>query len=335
MRLDTANRSFLALIALAAVPYALLGLGACGLVSAFAYRFHTGGWDAVTSVGDNIWPGVALLGVVAVGTGLGAASLTAQARATRRLRARLRALRLPVPATLRDAAFGARLPGRVDLIDSAERFSFAYGLLLPRVAVSRGLFEGISDDELDAVLAHERYHVRARDPAKVMLARAVSRALFFLPALRHLRGRYVAGRELAADRRAVRACGRVPVAGALAKVLAGPRWPEMSAAAAIGGPDLLGVRVEQLETGREPPIPRVSRAAAVTTAAGIAALAGLIAASFLGLDDPFAFVRDHWAGRALDHRHAHGWWDVAGFGLTAAAWGLGGWWLLRRFRFRS
>jgi beta-lactamase regulating signal transducer with metallopeptidase domain len=158
------------------------------------------------------------------------------------------------------------------LIDSDGSFSFAYGAFSPKVAISRGLVEAASTSELEAVLEHERYHVRNLDPLKVLIARALPAALFYLPALRDLRGRYVAGRELAADRRAMAACGRTPLAGALVKVLRGPGWPELGAAAAIGGPELLDVRVEQLETGTEPRIQRVSKRALLLSALGAAVL---------------------------------------------------------------
>ncbi|MBW3672283.1 MAG: hypothetical protein KY432_11505, partial [Acidobacteria bacterium] len=42
---------------------------------------------------------------------------------------------------------------------------------------------------------------------------------------------------------------------ALLKVVRGPAWPELSTAAAIGGDELLEVRIAQLESGREPRIP--------------------------------------------------------------------------------
>jgi hypothetical protein len=57
---------------------------------------------------------------------------------------------------------------------------------------------------------------------------------------------------LAADRRAVRACGRDPLVGALLKVVRGPAWGELQAAAALGGSELLDLRVAQLESGSEP-----------------------------------------------------------------------------------
>jgi beta-lactamase regulating signal transducer with metallopeptidase domain len=124
--------------------------------------------------------------------------------------------------------------------------------LTPRVAVSRGLVEATSADELSAVIEHERYHVRNLDPLKIVLTRSLSAALFFLPALNALRARYVADCELAADRHAIAQCGDRSLAGALLKVIRGPSWNDLSVAASIGGPDLLDVRVLQLETGAEP-----------------------------------------------------------------------------------
>ena len=138
------------------------------------------------------------------------------------------------------------------LLDAPERFSFAYGLLTPRVVVSCGLLEGVSDDELRAILEHEHYHVCNLDPLKVVLVQALSATFFFLPALDSLRARYLAGRELEADRRAVNACGRRPLVSALLKVVRGPDWSELEGVAAIGGHELLDVRVAQLETGIQP-----------------------------------------------------------------------------------
>ncbi len=102
------------------------------------------------------------------------------------------------------------------------------------------------------MIEHERYHVRNLDPLKIVLTRSLSAALFFLPALNALRARYVTDCELAADRQAVARCGDRSLAGALLKVIRGPSWNELNVAASIGGPDLLDVRVLQLETGAEP-----------------------------------------------------------------------------------
>jgi beta-lactamase regulating signal transducer with metallopeptidase domain len=215
--------------------------------------------------------------LVAVGLALGGRSLARQALAARRLASRVRNLAVALPDDLAHGAAEAELRGRVVLLNSLERFSFVYGALTPRVAVSRGLLEGVSGGELRAVLEHERYHVCNLDPLKAMLVQALSAAFFFLPALDSLRVRYVAARELASDRRAVTVCGRRPLAGALLKVVRGPDWSELEVAAPIGDPELLDVRVAQLETGRQPKLATPSVARATISLLG----AALFATSFL------------------------------------------------------
>jgi hypothetical protein len=111
---------------------------------------------------------------------------------------------------------------------------------------------------------------------------------FFLPALDALRARYVAGRELAADRRAVQTCGRKPLVGALMKVVRGPAWRELEVAAAIGGPELLDLRVAQLESGAEPRIATLSPLGAALSVLGVLVFAGAFVASIVNFGGPSA-----------------------------------------------
>jgi hypothetical protein len=203
----------------------------------------------------------------------------------------VRGLALELPDELALTASAVGLGGRVVLLDAPERFSFAYGVLTPRVAVSRGLLEGVSDDELRAVLEHERYHVCNLDPLQVVLVQALSAAFFFLPALDALRARYLAGRELAADRRAVRACGRRSLVGALLKVVRGPDWSELEGVAAIGGPELLDVRVAQLETGIQPKLATLSITRATVSLVGAVLFAAMFLASAFSFGGPSAVYR--------------------------------------------
>ncbi len=291
MRLDTGNRSFFGLLGVAFVAYQLLALGACLLLSLLAFRLATAGLGEDAADGGQLAATAMFLGLVGLGGLLGLRSLLVQARASLRLASRVRTFALPCPTALRTAAARAGLEGRVSLIDTAGAFSFAYGAFHPRVAVSRSLFESASPRELDAVLEHERYHVRNLDPLKVVLARALARGLFFLPALRELEGRYLAARELAADRRALATCGRRPLASALLKAVKGPGWPELAGAAAIGGPELLDARVAQLESHGEPPVRGVSRRALITSVAGLALLTASFAAALGGLGGITAAMR--------------------------------------------
>lgn len=101
------------------------------------------------------------------------------------------------------------------LFADARPQAFCAGLLRPRIYVSTGAVCSLNTDELDAVLAHEAHHARLRDPLRVLIARVLGDALFFLPAVRRLGERYSALAELAADGAAVRARGTQPLASAL------------------------------------------------------------------------------------------------------------------------
>jgi hypothetical protein len=111
------------------------------------------------------------------------------------------------------------LAGRpaVTVIADPRPQAFCTGYLRPSIYVSRGTLELLSDPELDAVLAHEHHHSRARDPLRFACGRILSRALFFVPALRALCERDAELAEVSADRAAVEASGgqRAPLAAAL------------------------------------------------------------------------------------------------------------------------
>jgi hypothetical protein len=330
MSLDTANRSFAAMLGIALVAGMLVLCGAigCVLVAIVVSRIAQDGVGALTADGRDLWPAVAFIALVGTGVAVALRSAVGQVRDSQRLAGRVAGLALPLPGELVVAAQRAGLAGRVSLVDSPERFSFAYGALTPRVALSAGLIEATSPDELDAILAHERYHVRNLDPFKVVLARTLPALFFYLPLFRALQARYVAGRELAADRKAAESCGRKPLAGALLKVVRGPAWPELRTAAAIGGPELLDARVAQLETGTEPQVASIGRRALCGTLAGALAMTGLFVASVAGFGGPSEVANATGAGLTPL--------DIAGAFLCAAPWAAGIWlgfrWLGRRTR---
>jgi Zn-dependent protease with chaperone function len=274
--LDSANRSFLAMTLIALLLSAYLICAALGSAP-LPLRASRVGVAGVLNSGHSVLPLIAFLLVATVSITLGIRSICQQVRASRRLERRVRELTLTTPGQLAHAATEVRLHGRVALLDAPERFSFAYGALTPRVAVSRGLLEGVSSAELRAVLHHERYHVANLDPLKASVAQTLSATFFFLPALESLRARYLAARELSADRCAARICGRPPLAGALLKVVRGPEWNDLEGVAAIGAPELLEVRVAQMETGTEPQLAGLGTLRIALSLAG----AALFAASFL------------------------------------------------------
>jgi bla regulator protein blaR1 len=104
------------------------------------------------------------------------------------------------------------------VIDSLEPQAFCAGYLRPRIYLSKGTLEELGDHELEAIVAHEVHHLRRRDPLRLLLARALADALFFIPLLRRISDRYTDLGELAADEAAIRRLkGHRPLAGALLK----------------------------------------------------------------------------------------------------------------------
>ena len=267
MRLDTANRTFVDLVAVAAAPVVLFALLSCGPVAL------AGGW---TKGHDHSslpaefahWTALGFAAVAVVAVIRFARALLRQWRASRRVASDVARRRLPTGHRLGRVAAEMGL-SRIDVTDAEERYSFTYGLWWPRVVVSRRLLDSVSDSELEAVLAHEQYHVRNRDPLKMMIGRALTPGLFLLPMTRHLLDRYLTVCELAADRSAMARCGSAPLAGAIYKVMSAEPVVPGGAVAALSGAAVLDVRLVQLESGSEPPTTSISPRAVHATVIGL------------------------------------------------------------------
>ncbi len=278
MRLETPNRAFVALVVGAGAAAVLVAFAACAALGVIGYRLAliATGSGALASNLRSLVPAVVFAVPVTTGLVMAVRSIIRQMRATNALARRVDELSIPTPTAVlvtgRDVGID-----RVDVMDDDQPYSFAFGLLRPRVVVSRSLAEAPAA-ELAAVLAHERYHMTNLDPLKLVITRTLSTAFFYLPVLRDLHRRYMTGRELAADRRAIAAHGRNPLAAALYRVVVMPSWPELTAAAAMGGADVLDVRVEQLETGREPMLTSARWRARVLTVLASVVLLGATAA---------------------------------------------------------
>ena len=85
------------------------------------------------------------------------------------------------------------------LVAADAPVAFCAGWLRPRVYVSTGVLDRLSDRELQAVLAHERQHRALRDPLRLAVGRVLCQALFFLPVIGALHSDYADAAELTAD----------------------------------------------------------------------------------------------------------------------------------------
>jgi len=178
-------------------------------------------------------------------------SLVRQWIVTQRLLGRLLARRLEAPRALATLARRLGLGDRLDYVDDDAAYAFCYGLLRPRICVSRGLVELLDAHELEAVLRHEQHHLLHHDPLKILLSRALAAGLFFLPVAGELRNRYLAVKEITADEGSAHSGdrGKVVLASALLKLIkAAPQsWPE--GLAAIGSFNVTQERVQRLVNG--------------------------------------------------------------------------------------
>jgi Zn-dependent protease with chaperone function len=196
-------------------------LGACGISVAVAavaaaadsvHRQSSGAHEVVVAGQLFTYPTINVAAaVLLLLAGLGIAVLAIVARASwRQLRAYMN--------FVRGVGLLGPLPGHpsVAVIDDSTPQAFCAGFLRPRVYVSAGALELLSNDELNAVLVHEDHHRAVRDPLRMAFARVLSQALFFLPALRPLGERYGDLAELWADEAAIEAAGETaPLASAL------------------------------------------------------------------------------------------------------------------------
>lgn|SRR2546425_2720143 len=125
--------------------------------------------------------------------------------------------RVPSPPQLVRAAAHAGVASATVCFDDLRPIAYCAGLFRPRVWVSRGAVRTLERRELEAVLLHEAYHLRRRDPWRILVAQILHRMLFPFPLVDSLVSRFEVARELDADQEALRAQGSaVWLAGALA-----------------------------------------------------------------------------------------------------------------------
>jgi hypothetical protein len=128
------------------------------------------------------------------------------------------------------------------ILDVAQPLAYCLPGVRSRVVVSQGTITSLADDEIAAILSHERAHLRARHDLVLEMFTAVHaafprfvRSANALDAVRLLI-------EMLADDAAVRAAGPTPLARALVACASG-RTP--SGALAAGGPTTV-IRVRRL-----------------------------------------------------------------------------------------
>lgn len=164
-----------------------------------------------------------LLGLVSVALGRGIWSLYRQVQQTRRFRRLFSPLTRKPPARLRPLLRACQVQlEQVVYLDLATPHAFCLGFWRARIWLTAGLVNGLTDEELTAVIAHEAYHCRRRDPLRLVISRTLQAAFFFLPLAADLAKLAELQQEVAADRAAVAHIGDdLPLLCAVQKLLTG------------------------------------------------------------------------------------------------------------------
>ena len=160
------------------------------------------------------------------------------------------------PARVVKLVAGLRLSEHVVVLASEVPLAFCFGLFRPRICISTGLAEALTQKELTAVLLHEDHHRLHFDPLRGLLAEVAVVMLFFLPVAAELSDLFSTSLELAADRHAVRFAGRPSLAGALQKLLTHPHALQLSVPG-IAGLNATETRIAEL-LGDRANAPRLS-----------------------------------------------------------------------------
>lgn len=205
------------------------------------------GWDYRQSWGQTIWhicqSGVqnlsqhlavawqlVILVIASLAISRGGRSIWQQVQETQHFARRLLPFRSTPPVRLQTVLETHHLSAKeVAYLGLAAPRAFCLGFWRPRIWLTAGLVDLLTDEELIAVLTHEVAHCRQRDPLRLLLSRALTSAFFFLPLVSDLAKLAELQQEVAADQAAIiHLSNDLPLLCALQKLLmpqAHPRVP--------------------------------------------------------------------------------------------------------------
>lgn len=154
--------------------------------------------------------------------------------------------KIAAPGKVRDLILELGFDGQVCVTRNNTFPSFCYGLISPKICLSLNLVKTLTRGELKAVLIHESYHLKNKDPLKILLSRAAVAAFFFVPILKDFLNYYALSKELSADQLVVKSDSLKDLKTALTKSLGGLTVPNLSSIASFAGDNTLEQRVNAL-----------------------------------------------------------------------------------------
>lgn len=193
-----------------------------------------------------------------------------------------RVLARPLPALpAEDIPPAFRRAAKWHLVADTDRYAFTWGLFRPQIVCSTGLWEALDPVGRSAVLAHEAYHARARDPFWQVFVQMAAEAFPFFPFSSLLR-RYLTLREVLADQAALTFLNN-DATGLLKALLAvlspGEGTATAQPAVSVGWAGSFDARVEFLAHGTVPSLwdhPTMARLAGPSLAFCLTVAPGLL-----------------------------------------------------------
>lgn len=172
------------------------------------------------------------------------AGLSQLVRTRRTTRYFLQMPQIELPSRLAGLARELGIQRRLDVVDTPVPEAFCHGLLFPRICLTTGVLTLLSTPEVEAVLRHERHHLRRYDPLRALFWTMLDSACWWMEnggEQARLR------RELAADRVVIVEGGRVSLASALLKLLSQPYQSALPIRdLALSGISVTQARIDQL-----------------------------------------------------------------------------------------
>jgi beta-lactamase regulating signal transducer with metallopeptidase domain len=106
------------------------------------------------------------------------------------------------------------------VISYSAPIAFTTGFLNPKVILSTGLLNLLDKNEVEAVIYHELYHKKHRDPLKIFLLSLFASIMWYIPILKWFHQKYKIVREVLADHYAINRQGTsADLGSALLKML--------------------------------------------------------------------------------------------------------------------
>lgn len=140
------------------------------------------------------------------------------------------------------------LKNKVIILRNDKPAAYCFGILNPKIYVSKGMLNLVNKRELEIILRHEKYHLENRDCATQLLAVLIESLFPFLPVFSDLIRLYRHDREIKADRQAAgEAREKQVLSSVLAKLLRFDYAP-LPGVAALSDTDTLEARIKSLRS---------------------------------------------------------------------------------------